>query len=109
MAGPCKTQFLDFEALTPHIHDLHKKQAVTVQSLRKVEEGLLNLCFVWSSSDPYFSAAYAIVIRSSEYELSPPMLDHIVSQAVSDGTEPSEEPGPPSRQKRLGDIQGPTQ
>jgi len=74
----------DFETLTPHIHDLHKKQAVTVQSLRKVEE-----------------AAYAIVIRSSEYELSPPMLNHIVNQAVSGGTETSEEPGPPSRQKRL--------
>ncbi|KAN0124981.1 Translin-associated protein X, partial [Russula decolorans] len=54
----------DFETLTPYIHDLHKKQAVTVQSLRKVEE-----------------AAYAIVIRSSEYELSP--LDHIVNQVVS--------------------------
>ena len=33
--------FLDFETLTPHIHDLHKKQVVTVQSLRKVEEGQL--------------------------------------------------------------------
>ncbi len=39
---------LDFETLTPHIHDLHKKQAVTVQSLRKVEEGRLFLCR-WSS------------------------------------------------------------
>jgi hypothetical protein len=37
---------LDFETLTPHIHDLHKKQAVTVQSLRKVEEGQLILCLV---------------------------------------------------------------
>ncbi len=41
----CKPQFffIDFETLTPHIHDLHKKQAVTVQSLRKVEEGQLVL------------------------------------------------------------------
>ena len=38
-----QTQFLDFETLTPYIHDLHKKQAVTVQSLRKVEEGRLIL------------------------------------------------------------------
>ncbi|KAI9445005.1 Translin [Lactarius indigo] len=57
----------DFETLTPHIHDLHKKQVVTTQSLRKIEE-----------------AAYAIAIRSSEYELSPWMLDHIVSQVSGD-------------------------
>ena len=38
--------FLDFETLTPYINDLHKKQAVTTQSLRKVEEGRLSLCFV---------------------------------------------------------------
>lgn len=62
----CKS---DLETLTPHIHDLHKKQVVTAQSLRKIEE-----------------AAYAIAIRSSEYELSPWMLDHIVSQ-VSEDTE----------------------
>jgi hypothetical protein len=37
---------LDFETLTPYIHDLHKKQAVTVQSLRKVEEGQLILCLI---------------------------------------------------------------
>jgi Translin family len=43
----CKPQFfIDFETLTPHIHDLHKKQAVTVQSLRKVEEGQLVLCLI---------------------------------------------------------------
>jgi len=60
----------DFETLTPYINDLHKKQAVTTQSLRKVEE-----------------AAYAIVMRSSEYGLSPPMLDHIVNQVDSGGTE----------------------
>lgn len=45
--GSCKHRcFLDFETLTPYIHDLHKKQAVTVQSLRKVEEGQLILCLI---------------------------------------------------------------
>ena len=53
-----------------------------------------------------FSAAYAIVIRSSEYELSPPMLDPVVNQVVSGGNEPSDEPSAPSRQKRLGDARG---
>jgi hypothetical protein len=43
---PRNTQFLDFETLTPYIHDLHKKQAVTTQSLRKVEEGRHILCLV---------------------------------------------------------------
>jgi hypothetical protein len=54
----------------------------------------------WSSLTHIFSAAYAIVIRSSEHELSPPMLDHIVDQVVSGGTEASEEPSRPLRQKR---------
>ncbi|KAI0308002.1 Translin [Multifurca ochricompacta] len=34
---------LDFETLTPYIYELHKKQAVTGQSLRKIEEGRLVL------------------------------------------------------------------
>jgi len=76
----------DFETLTPYINDLHKKQAVTTQSLRKVEE-----------------AAYAIVIRSSEYELSPPMLDHIVNQVVS-GNESSEKSGPSPHHRPLNNI-----
>ncbi|KAI0067817.1 Translin [Artomyces pyxidatus] len=56
----------DFEGLTPHIRDLSKKQAVTSQSLRKIEE-----------------AAYAIAVRSSEFDLSPEMLDDVVGQAIS--------------------------
>jgi hypothetical protein len=35
------SSLIDFETLTPHIPELHKKQAVTAQSLRKVEEGLI--------------------------------------------------------------------
>ena len=37
---------LDFETLTPHIPDLHKKQVVTAQSLRKVEEGWSFLYYI---------------------------------------------------------------
>ncbi|KAH9175499.1 Translin, partial [Lactarius sanguifluus] len=58
---------LDLETRTPHIHSLDKKQVAPTQSLRKIEE-----------------AAYAIPIRSSEYGLSPWMLDHIVSQVHED-------------------------
>jgi len=84
----------DFETLTPYIDDLHKKQTVTTQSLRKVEE-----------------AAYAIVIRSSEYELSSPMLGHIISQAVSGGIELSEEPDTVTassrrRRREISEVQG---
>ncbi|KAI9511802.1 Translin [Russula earlei] len=75
----------DFETLTPYVDDLHKKQVVTTQSLRKVEE-----------------AAYAIAIRSSEYELSPSMLDHIVSQVTSEGAELLKEPDTSSRSEMPG-------
>jgi hypothetical protein len=71
------------------------------EKLKKVDSFYVSLAL----PDLYFiSAAYAIVIRSSEYELSPPMLDQIVNQVVSGGAETSDEPGPPSRQKRLGDV-----
>ncbi|PPQ71609.1 hypothetical protein CVT26_010544 [Gymnopilus dilepis] len=56
----------DFERMTPYIRELSKKQAVTAQSLEKIED-----------------AAYAIVVRSSEYDLPPDMLDDIVAQSVS--------------------------
>ncbi|KAI0322293.1 Translin [Amylostereum chailletii] len=56
----------DFEGLTPYVRELSKKQAVTSQSLLKIEE-----------------AAYAIAVRSSEYDLPPDLLDDIVSSAVS--------------------------
>ncbi|KAF9014990.1 Translin [Cyathus striatus] len=56
----------DFECFTPYVRDLNKKQAVTSQSLEKIED-----------------AAYAIFVRSSEYDLPPEMLDDIVSQTIS--------------------------
>ncbi|EKM60850.1 uncharacterized protein PHACADRAFT_84062 [Phanerochaete carnosa HHB-10118-sp] len=55
-----------FEGWTPYFKDLRKKQNVTSQSLEKIED-----------------AAYAIVVRSSEYDLSPDMLDDIVARAIS--------------------------
>ncbi|KAK7058304.1 hypothetical protein VNI00_001935 [Paramarasmius palmivorus] len=60
----------DFERLTPYIRDLSKKQAVTIQSLEKIED-----------------AAYAVAIRSLEYDLSPDELDHFVSDFLSTYTE----------------------
>jgi hypothetical protein len=75
------------------------------ERLKKVDPFYVSLAFPDSY---FFSATYAIAIRSSEYEPSPP-IDHIVSQAVSGDPEPSEEPGPLSRQKHPGDIQGPRQ
>jgi len=56
----------DFESWTPYFKDLRKKQTVTSQSLEKIED-----------------AAYAIMVRSSEYDLSPDMLDDIVARTVS--------------------------
>ncbi|KXN83588.1 Translin-associated protein X [Leucoagaricus sp. SymC.cos] len=56
----------DFEQYTPFVPDLRKKQAVTGQSLEKIED-----------------AAYTIVVRSSEYDLPPEILDHIVAQSIS--------------------------
>jgi len=59
----------DFERITPYIRDLKKKQAVTAQSLEKIED-----------------TVYAIVVRSSEYDLPPEMLDDIVAQSISNFT-----------------------
>ncbi|KAI0932577.1 hypothetical protein AcV7_000360 [Taiwanofungus camphoratus] len=56
----------DFEGLTPYFRDLRKKQAVTSQSLEKIED-----------------VAYAIAVRSSEYGLPPELLDDIVVRTVS--------------------------
>jgi len=56
----------DFERFTPYVWDLRKKQAVTAQSLAKIED-----------------AAYAAVIRTSEFDLPLEMLDNIVHQVVS--------------------------
>ncbi|KAK0465276.1 Translin [Desarmillaria tabescens] len=59
----------DFEGFTPYVRFLSKKQSVTAQSLQKIED-----------------AVYAIVVRSSEYDLPPEMLDDIVSQTFSDSS-----------------------
>jgi len=60
----CKS---DFEQFTPHVRDLSKKQAVTSESLEKIE-----------------NAAYAVAIRGSEYDLPVDMLDDIVAQCIAD-------------------------
>ncbi|KAJ7630615.1 Translin [Roridomyces roridus] len=59
----CKS---DFERFTPHVRDLSKKQYVTASSLEKIE-----------------TAAYALVVRGSEYDLPPEMLDDLVAQTTS--------------------------
>ncbi|KAJ8489650.1 hypothetical protein ONZ45_g13502 [Pleurotus djamor] len=56
----------DFEAFTPYVRELSKKQAVTANSLEKIED-----------------ATYAIVVRGYEYDLPPEMLDDIVARATS--------------------------
>ncbi|KJA26009.1 hypothetical protein HYPSUDRAFT_133732 [Hypholoma sublateritium FD-334 SS-4] len=56
----------DFERWIPYVRELKKKQSVTSQSLEKIED-----------------AAYAIMVRTSEYDLSPEMLDDIVAQSIS--------------------------
>ncbi|RPD81722.1 Translin [Lentinus tigrinus ALCF2SS1-7] len=56
----------DFERLTPYYRELRKKQHVTAQSLEKIED-----------------AAYAVAVRTSEFDLPPEMLDDLVAQAVS--------------------------
>ncbi|TFK41337.1 Translin [Crucibulum laeve] len=55
-----------FERFTPYVRDLSKKQSVTSQSLEKIED-----------------VAYAIFVRSSEYDIPPEMLDDIVAQSIS--------------------------
>ncbi|KAF8845328.1 Translin [Paxillus ammoniavirescens] len=58
----CKS---DFDRFTPFVKELRKKQIVTNQSLEKIED-----------------AVYAIVVRSSEYDLPPEMLDDIISRSI---------------------------
>jgi hypothetical protein len=79
----------DFERMTPYIRELGKKQVVTSQSLEKIEDGKSDPT---TSNNPLYSislpcwlipAAYAIVVRSSEYDLSPEMLDDIVATSIS--------------------------
>ncbi|KAI0034953.1 Translin [Vararia minispora EC-137] len=61
----------DFEGFTPYVRELAKKQAVTAQSLLKIED-----------------AAYAIVLRTSEYDLPPELLDDLVARTVADAGAP---------------------
>lgn len=56
----------DFERFTPYVKELSKKQAVTSQSLEKIED-----------------AVYAIVVRGSEYDIPPDMLDDLIAQSIS--------------------------
>ncbi|KAI0639141.1 Translin [Trametes polyzona] len=56
----------DFEGLTPYFRELRKKQSVTAQSLEKIED-----------------ATYAVVVRTSEYDLPPELLDDLVAQTIS--------------------------
>ncbi|KAI0768549.1 Translin [Trametes elegans] len=56
----------DFEGLTPYFKELRKKQSVTTQSLAKIED-----------------ATYAVVVRTSEYDLPPELLDDLVAQTLS--------------------------
>ncbi|EGO03646.1 hypothetical protein SERLA73DRAFT_175199 [Serpula lacrymans var. lacrymans S7.3] len=56
----------DFERLCPYVRGLSKKQVVTAQSLEKIED-----------------AVYAIVVRGSEYDLPPEMLDEVIARTIS--------------------------
>ncbi|KAI0076266.1 Translin [Panus rudis PR-1116 ss-1] len=75
----------DFEAYTPYFRDLRKKQNVTTQSLEKIED-----------------AAYAIAVRSSEYDLPPEILDDLVSRFVS-GTHGGDSDGGRKKRPREGE------
>ncbi|KAI0670164.1 Translin [Trametes maxima] len=55
----------DFEGLTPYFKELRKKQSVTAQSLAKIED-----------------AAYTVVVRTSEFDLPPELLDDLVAQTI---------------------------
>ncbi|KAL0579781.1 hypothetical protein V5O48_002192 [Marasmius crinis-equi] len=60
----------DFERFTPYVWELNKKQAVTNQSLMKMED-----------------AAYAVAVRASEYDLTPDQLDQFVNRFLATYTE----------------------
>ncbi|THH05301.1 hypothetical protein EW146_g9939 [Bondarzewia mesenterica] len=84
------SNFVHFEGFTPHIRDLSKKQQVTSQSLQKIEQGpsLFPLKNTGSRSRTHSSvlfvvAAYAIAVRSSEYDLPPEIIDDVVSTLLS--------------------------
>ncbi|KAI0702457.1 Translin [Cytidiella melzeri] len=76
----------DFEGLTPYFKELRKKQAVTSQSLQKIED-----------------AAYAIAVRCSEYDLPPEMLDDIAAMVSSSAGRGTGEEQPRRKRPRLDD------
>ncbi|KAF9472469.1 Translin [Pholiota conissans] len=76
----------DFERMTPYIRELKKKQSVTSQSLEKIED-----------------AAYTIMVRTSEYDLSPEMLDDIVTQSISSYIGTGRQPSRRGRGDRMSD------
>jgi len=64
------------------VRDLAKKQTVTAQSLQKIEDGKyrwLDCCAVLMQSP----ATYTIVVRESEYDLPPAMLEDLVAQSIA--------------------------
>lgn len=69
--------------LTPHFKELHKKQSVTAQSLEKIEDGSCVEIYSIASILILHAAAYAVVVRTSEYDLPPELLDDLVAQTVS--------------------------
>ncbi|KAG2023832.1 translin family protein [Coprinopsis cinerea AmutBmut pab1-1] len=75
----------DFERYTPYIRDLRKKQAVTSNSLEKIED-----------------AVYAIFLRSSEYDLPAEILDDIVAQSISNFSRSEEGGGGGHSNRRSG-------
>ncbi|KAF7320012.1 Translin-associated protein X [Mycena kentingensis (nom. inval.)] len=56
----------DFDLFTPHVRELGKKQAVTASSLEKIE-----------------AAAYAVMVRGSEFDLPQEILDDLVQQTTA--------------------------
>ncbi|VDB99332.1 unnamed protein product [Peniophora sp. CBMAI 1063] len=72
----------DFERYSPGVRDLGKKQRVTAQSLVKIED-----------------AAYAIAVRSSEFDLPPERLDDLVAQTLASASREFEEHTAASRRR----------
>lgn len=73
---------VDLDRFAPLFRELGKKQHVTAQSLEKIEDGTFySLCALGNLTSSI--AIYAMVVRSSEYDLPPQMLGDIVSQSMA--------------------------
>ncbi|KAI0662566.1 Translin [Cubamyces menziesii] len=72
----------DFEGLTPYFKELRKKQSVTAQSLEKIED-----------------ATYAVVVRTSEFDIPPELLDDLVAQTISRASDRSSFGDEPRRKR----------